>query len=101
MLSLPESERRNFYHSPITGVSGPLADLLAVVKTSRTHPSAVLPKPFPIPVKQSSKHFTLRPDCAVFMPVNTVFLLLRFPGGHSFVISVALNLRAIGGLTTL
>lgn len=46
-------------------------------------------------MKQSSEHFALRPDCAVFVSVNSVFLLLSFLGWHWFLSLLDLHARLV------
>ena len=63
-------------------VSGPVADLHAIVEVARSHDDTTLAKPFPVAGLDAVNRVTFRPDTAVLVVVD---YLLRFTGllfGH-------------------
>ena len=61
------AHRGDFVDLAAAIIGDPLANLGSVVEVARSHPCAIEPKPFPIPVGRAVNHITLGVNGAVFV----------------------------------
>src|SRR5207244_4959463 len=66
----------HFIHLPGFVISGPFAELLAVLEVTRAQPGSVFPEPLPITGGHAIGHFPFRPDAAAFMVRRCILALL-------------------------